>query len=130
MIVPKKRERQRSGIARAPQREWPRHRKFIRSLECSVPGCTMEWRSTSLPYGLGTVVECAHVRTATDGGASLKPADWWTLPLCGYHHRHQHQMGERLFEKRFAIDMKRIALALARQSPDVEMRKAMREAGI
>lgn len=121
MIVPKKRERRRSGIARAPQREWPRHRAWIRRHDCSVPNCAgaKEWPA-----------ECAHVRTGTDGGTAIKPSDWWTLPLCAAHHVQQHAMGERAFEREYRIDMKRIALSLARQSPDVEMRKAMREAGV
>lgn len=127
MILPKKRERPRSGIARAPQREWPRHRKFIRSLECSVPNC--EYAAMKFAP-LCPVVECAHVRLGTNGGTAIKPSDWWTVPLCSVHHLEQHTIGEPAFEKRHAIDMKRIALALARQSPDLEMRKAMREAGV
>ena len=127
MILPKKRERPRSGIARAPQREWPRHRKFIRSLECCVRGCLLVDDIKEL---VGGSIECAHVRTGTDGGTAIKPSDWWTVPLCSVHHLEQHTIGEPAFEKRHAIDMKRIALALARQSPDVEMRKAMREAGV
>lgn len=127
MIVPKKRERIRSGIARAPQREWPRHRKFIRSLECSVPHCGYPIIRMT-PFC--PVIECAHVRAGTDGGTAIKPSDWWTVPLCSVHHHQQHSIGEAAFERLHRIDMKRIALALARQSPDVEMRKAMREAGV
>lgn len=125
MILPKKRERPRSGIARAPQREWPRHRKFIRSLECCIPHCMLNTEPRP-----GDFIECAHVRTGTDGGTGIKPSDWWAVPLCSIHHLEQHTIGEPAFEQRYVIDMKRIALALARQSPDVEMRKAMREAGV
>lgn len=126
MIVPKKRERIRSGIARAPQREWPRHRKFIRSLECSVPHCI--WALTFEPRW--NKIECAHVRVGGGAGIAQRPADWHCIPLCSAHHNEQHAAGEPAFEKRHGIDMKRIALALARQSPDMEMRKAMREAGV
>ena len=121
MILPKKRERQRSGIARAPQREWPRHRKHIRTLECSVPGCELQRFA---------VIECAHVRHETDGGTAIKPADWWTLPLCAVHHRQQHEIGEPAFERKYAIDLKALALALSRRSPDKAMIEAMKQAGV
>lgn len=122
MILPKRRERQRSGIQRAPRRVWPRHERWIRSLTCSVLAC---------PSAVELIpIECAHVRTGTDGGTSIKPSSWWTLPLCRECHHIQHHIGEAEFEKRNAIDMKRIALALAKQSPDTAMRDAMREAGL
>lgn len=126
MILPKRRERQRSGIQRAPQREWPRHRKFIRSLECSVPNCI--W---SLSFeGLWNKIECAHVRVGGRAGIAQKPADWHCIPLCSIHHKEQHAVGEPVFEHKYKIDMKRIALALAKQSPDTAMKEAMREAGL
>lgn len=75
-------------------------------------------------------IECCHVRTKTDGGGSLKPSDWWTIPLCGLRHCEQHHTGEAAFEKRHGIDMKKIALALAKQSPDTAMRECMKELGL
>ena len=113
----------RSGILRAPKREFPRHRAFIRRHACSVPGCE------------NRTIECAHVRTGTDGGTSLKPHDRWTLPLCGPgfvngeavegHHREQHRLGEASFEKKYGIDMKEIAKEFAKRSPDQNMKEAM-----
>lgn len=35
---PAKRKRPRSGILRAPPRKFPRHRRFVRSRCCAVPG--------------------------------------------------------------------------------------------
>nr|WP_140393855.1 putative HNHc nuclease [Nitrospira cf. moscoviensis SBR1015] len=62
-------------------------------------------------------IECAHVRTGTDGGASLKPGDNWTLPLCRVHHAEQHQIGESAFERKYKINMKAIASELWQKSP-------------
>lgn len=122
--LPKRRERPRSGIARVAQREWPQHRRYIRTLECAVPGCSeVRWP----PVALTAVVECCHVRLGTDGGGSLKPSDWWTYPGCSVHHAESHRIGEASFQAKYKIDLRSIALGLARQSPDLEMRKAMRE---
>lgn len=117
--LPRRRVREPMMPERATQREFPRHRKFIRSLQCCIAIC----RSDSM--GLRT--ECAHVRHETDGGAGLRPSDWWTLPLCFFHHAEQHAIGEPAFEKRYGINMKDIALGPARQSPDQDMRRIMRE---
>lgn len=133
MKLPKRRERVRSGIERAPQREWPRHRKFIRSLECAVPACECHIGAQAIweakPWELW-IVECCHVRTGTDGGAGMKPSDWWTIPLCAGRHQEQHRIGEPAFEAAHKLDMKAIALGLARQSPDLAMREAAKAAGV
>ena len=117
--LPRRRVREPMMPERATQREFPRHRKFIRSLACSVASLTCTSR-----------IECAHVRHETDGGTGLKPSDWWTIPLCSWHHGVQHTLGESTFEKRYWINMKAIALGLARQSPDQDMRRIMRERGV
>lgn len=113
MALPPKRQKVRSGIARAPQREWPRHRKFVRGHACCVPGCQ------------DGPIEFAHVRTGTDGGTALKPSDTHGISLCVEHHREQHQIGEPAFERRYRIDMKALAAEFARKSPDIAMREAM-----
>jgi hypothetical protein len=61
---------------------------------------------------------------------SDRPHDWFTFPGCAVHHMQAHQIGEASFQALYKLDLRAICLALARQSPDVEMRKAMREAGI
>jgi hypothetical protein len=70
-----------------------------------VPGC------------LTSPIECAHVRTGTDGGTGLKPSDRWAISLCRDHHREQHRIGERAFERRYNIDLYELALEFARKSP-------------
>jgi hypothetical protein len=117
-MLPKKRERIRSGIERAPPREWPRHRKFVRSRGCCVPQC------------LAMTVEFAHVRHETDGGTAVKPSDWWGVSLCHAHHAEQHYIGEPAFEKFYGINLKALALEFARKSTDLAMREVMKGLGL
>lgn len=63
------------------------HLDFIRSLPCMV-------------CGDNTSTEAAHVRMADNltakpiTGIGIKAPDYWTIPLCGTHHREQHGMNE------------------------------------
>ncbi len=63
----------------APERECPGHRAWVRRHHCCVPGC------------LNIPIECAHVRTGTDGGIGLT------------HHAEQHRIGERRFQKKVCV---------------------------
>jgi hypothetical protein len=83
----------------------PGHRAWVRRHCCSVPGCSRR------------PIECAHVRHGTDGGTGIKPSDKWAISLCEFHHREQHQIGERAFERLYAIDLVALAEAFARRSP-------------
>lgn len=100
---PKRLERQ-IGRRRAA-RECPAHRAWVRRHRCCVPGCD------------GAPIECAHVRRETDGGIALKPSDRWVISLCRTHHIEQHQIGETVFEQRYRLDMRDLALEFARRSP-------------
>lgn len=115
MMLPKRKPKFQSGIMRAPRREWPRHRKFVRSFQCCVPGCEQG------------PIEFAHVRTAANSGKSIKPADWHGISLCHAHHAEQHQHGAVTFEKKYRIDMMKLAAEFARLSPDMKMKEAMME---
>lgn len=86
-------------------RRFPGHCAWVRGHACCVPGC------------LANDIECAHVRSGTDGGTGMKPSDWWTISLCTAHHAEQHLIGEAAFERRYEIDLKAIARAFASQSP-------------
>jgi hypothetical protein len=88
-----------------PTRSCPAHRAWVRRHRCSVPGCDL------LP------IECAHVRTGTDGGTGLKPSDRWTISLCRAHHGEQHAIGEAAFEKRYGLDLIALAETFAARSP-------------
>jgi hypothetical protein len=70
-----------------------------------VPGCEQ------IP------IECAHVRNETDGGIGIKPSDRWTISLCAFHHREQHEIGEVAFEARYSLDMAALAIEFASKSP-------------
>lgn len=86
-------------------RSCPGHRAWVRKHHCSVPRCSH------------TPIECAHVRNGTDGGTSLKPSDKWVVSLCAFHHREQHQIGERAFEQRYSIELLALAQEFAKRSP-------------
>jgi len=97
---------------RLPRRERRRdtrscaaHRAWVRQHRCSVPQCQ------NLP------IECAHVRSGTDGGQGLKPSDRWCISLCQRHHHEQHRVGERAFEVRHGICLVDLARAFAARSP-------------
>jgi hypothetical protein len=104
--LPKRLER---AERRRDERCSPAHRAWIRRHHCSVPGCT------------STPIECAHVRSGTDGGIGLKPSDKWAISLCRDHHREQHQLGEREFQKRHRIDLHDLALEFAKRSPHLKL---------
>ena len=82
----------------------PAHCNFVRSHACCRCGSTVN-------------IEVAHVRCGTDGGMGLKPGDYWTISLCSLCHQLQHQMGEPEFEKRYTIDMKKLAREFVKASP-------------
>jgi hypothetical protein len=86
-------------------RSCPPHRAWVRRHRCSVPGCER------LP------IECAHVRTGTDGGQGLKPSDRYCLSLCRHHHGEQHRIGERAFEARYSLELLQLAELFAVRSP-------------
>lgn len=112
--LPPKRERPRSGIARAPKRIWLRHRRFVKSHHCCVPGCQ------------SLAVDLAHLRSVAEGsGTSLKPFDWFTVPLCRNHHLQEEAAGPDAFGDRHGIDLWAIARELMRRSPDMQMRLAL-----
>jgi hypothetical protein len=83
----------------------PGHRTWVRKHHCCVPACDR------LP------IECAHVRSGTDGGIGLKPSDRWLISLCSHHHQEQHRIGETAFEKRYGIDLIELSREFARLSP-------------
>ncbi len=90
---------------RSERRSCPAHRTWVRRHHCSVPGC------------LAIDIECAHVRSGTDGGIGLKPSDKWCISLCRAHHAEQHLIGEAAFEQKHVLDLSSIAAEFARRSP-------------
>lgn len=104
--LPARRKPKPMGLSEPNVIRCPGHLKWIRGFDCSASN----WLCKS-------AIEAAHVRTGTDGGTGMKPSDCWTIPLCRYHHAEQHDLGEWLFEKKYDINMKRIAEQLWALSP-------------
>lgn len=67
------------------------HLTFIRSFQCSMPGCS------ELP------IEAAHVRLGSGAGMGQKPDDHRAVPLCKGHHAAQHTQGERTFWRAYEL---------------------------
>lgn len=112
--LPRRRKVVKSGIARGPRREWPRHRAFVRSHHCCVPGCE------------GGPIEFAHIRSAANSGTGIKPHDAFGVSCCRSHHAEQHRIGQPAFERKYGIDLGAIAAAFVKASPDVAMRESLK----
>lgn len=82
-----------------------KHLDFIRQLPCCICGDNV-------------TVEAAHIRMADARinkpitGNSIKPDDKYTVPLCGKHHREQHEGSEREFWEHHQKDPILLALYL------------------
>lgn len=125
-MLPGKRKPVRSGIARAPERVWKRHRAFVRSHECVT---TILGRDEPGRDDCEGAIQFAHVSSAANGGMGLKAFDWFGVPLCVKHHAWSHKNGAATFQRRYGIDLWEIAAEFARLSPDRLMRETMKEAG-
>lgn len=101
-MLPQKIKRD-SGRKDAGKRS-PAHRNWVRLHACSACGSHV-------------AIECAHVRTGTDGGIGLKPSDKYCISLCKSCHAEQHRMGEDTFSKVWGIDLLALAEEFFRKSP-------------
>jgi hypothetical protein len=72
------------------------HLDWIRDQPCCVPRCLRE------------PIEAHHVRTAANSGTALKPDDMEVIPLCAYHHRLVHRMGQKTFQSFFGVDFSEV----------------------
>jgi hypothetical protein len=93
----------KSDKAEKPRRS-PAHRGWVRGHACSACGSQ-------------SGIECAHVRTGTDGGVGIKPSDKWCISLCKECHARQHQIGEQSFEQSWGINMRLLAEEFYKASP-------------
>jgi hypothetical protein len=101
-------------MQRQPRAKDETHLRFIRSLPCLICGNPIE-------------TEAAHIRMADRSvakditGIAVKCDDRFTVPLCGAHHREQHDKGnETLWWFDRGIDPIKAALALYSVSGDYE----------
>jgi hypothetical protein len=120
MALSKRRKPAKSGIPRAPDREWRKHRRFVVSHECIVTLKRTGECSAGKP-------QFAHVRSAANAGKSVKSFDWYGVPLCNDHHKEQHDHGAETFMTKYGIDLWARAAEFTAKSTDHEMRQAMRE---
>lgn len=109
-MLPPKRKRPSSGIERAPRREFPTHRAFVRRHDCSIPGCD------------GRPIDFAHVKTRGSGGHDAQG-----VSLCRTHHREQHDIGIETFQAKYKVDLFAIAAEFARKTTDRALRESLKE---
>lgn len=109
--LPKRRKPKRSGIRRVPPRAIEAHKQWVRGHEC-ILAYTGECR--------GKVRFC-HVRNGIPyehaGGMGLKSRDLYGYPGCDGHHEEQGRLSEPGFERKYGINLRKIAEQLARRSP-------------
>jgi hypothetical protein len=105
------------GVRRLQQRIWLKHRRWVRSHGCCVPGCG------------ATIVEFAHLRSSTNAGMSQKPHDIFGVSLCRNHHVEQHRVGVGAFDTKYGTDLWALAAEFARRSPDLNMRLSLKLVG-
>lgn len=110
--LPARRKRAKMGVQKPPQRIYPRHRNFVRSHNCAVPGCPLP-------------ATFAHFHSVGSGGH-----DKDGVPLCHNHHMEQHACGIWTFQDRHGVDLEALAAELARKTPDSKMRLALLEASL
>ncbi len=58
--------------------------------------------------------EACHLRMGLAGGMAQKPPDDLTVPMCSYHHREQHEMGEAIFWRMWLAADKEILVKVLR----------------
>ena len=111
--LPARLKRAKLGVRPVAQRVWPRHRRWVKSHGCCVPGC------------LALDIEFAHLRSAANAGTGRKPHDAFGISLCRQHHDEQHRLGSQTFSDRHQIDPWALAAEFVRTSPDHEMRSSL-----
>ena len=109
-------------LPKKPKREtrWrsQAHLTFVRSHQCSVPGCQQ------MP------IEAAHVRLGSHTGIGQKPDDWRAVSLCKDHHAAQHTHGEWTFwhKQLSGLDVDALIDSFCKASPKAaEIRKIRQE---
>ena len=113
-MLPNRLRRPKLGVQLPLQKVWPRHRRWVKSHGCCVPGCD------------ATSVDFAHLRSAANAGMDQKPHDAFGVSLCRAHHTEQHCLGRDSFCRKYEIDLWALAAEFARRSPDAEMRAALK----
>jgi hypothetical protein len=114
MRLPDRLKQPKLGVRTPLQKIWPRHRRWVKSHGCCVPGCNA--RS----------VDFAHLRSAANAGTGQMPHDIFGVSLCRAHHDEQHRIGVAAFGRKYHIDLWALAAEFARRSPDWQMRASLK----
>jgi hypothetical protein len=114
MRLPNRLKRLAMALRVPVQKIWPRHRRWVKSHGCCVPGC----------HALH--VDFAHLRSAANAGKDQTPHDVFGVSLCRTHHVEQHAIGVDGFDNKYGIDLWALAAEFARRSPDWEMRASLK----
>jgi hypothetical protein len=91
---------------RRPRYKDPKYLEWVRDRACVVCGAKTQTE------------EAAHIRMKDPSvgkpmtGMGTKPDDFYVLPLCGEHHRQQHNGSEKSFWANYKADPVKAALAL------------------
>lgn len=90
------------------------HKRWVRGHECAVKGLGCDGR-----------MEAAHVTWGLPAGArrqgkGIKAGDEWVVALCRSHHAEQHQIGGPAFERRYMVDLVKLAEQYAAASPHLK----------
>lgn len=102
-------------MQRMPRQKLNAHLAFLRELPCLCCGNPIETEAAHLRFSDARVVKL-------NAGVGAKADDFFCVPLCGQHHRLQHDMGdERKFWKRYGIDPILYALRLWSVTGNYEM---------
>jgi hypothetical protein len=113
-VLPPRLKRPKLGVHLPPQKIWPRHRRWVKSHGCCVPGCD------------ATSVDFAHLRSCANAGMDQKPHDVFGVSLCRHHHIEQHRFGVDAFDRKYGTNLWALAAEFARRSPDGDMRAALK----
>jgi hypothetical protein len=113
-MLPARLKRPKLGVQVPPRKIWPRHRRWVKSHGCCVPGCD------------ATIVDFAHLRSCANAGVGQKPHDIFGVSLCRAHHDEQHRLGVDAFDRKYGIDLWALAAEFVRRSPDGEMRATLK----
>lgn len=121
MALPRRKKRERTKQADPDRVDSKGHLQFVRGFECAIARKNYIWRDGGAT-GVSDHIcvgktEAAHVRTGTDGGIGIKPSDCYAIPLCSAAHREQHTIGETAFERRYGINMRKLADEIWQRSP-------------
>lgn len=119
MLRPKP-KRAKMGVKEVVRLIWPRHRRFVRSCACSVPGCDRR------------DIEVMHYRQGHTAGMQQTPPDWFSLPGCSFHHRTggnqaQHTIGHEAWDKLHGVNSRAIVVECIEKTTDAAMRNYLRE---